>query len=123
MKAAPDKLYSTGRTFKVQQLSTRGYFKLNHSSGKITLKLRGDFNSDNIDCVKASVKMTQSLCNACFEIDLNEVNTISMQAMALLAINLKILKEKGIYTNVIGLKEGKLKMAHDLGMHFIAQIN
>ena len=102
---------------------TRGYFKLSKSSSKITLKLRGDFNSNNIDCVNASMKMTKSLRHRLFELDLNEVKTITMQAMALLIINLKILEENRMHTKVTGLDEEKLKLAHELRMHIIVQIN
>ena len=102
---------------------TRGYFKLSKSSSKITLKLRGDFNSNNIDCVNASMKMTKSLRHRFFELDLKEVENITMQAMALLIINLKILKRTGRVTKVIGLDEGKLKLVNKLGMSFITQIN
>ena len=37
--------------------------------------------------------------------------------------NLKILKEKGIYTNVTGFDEEKRKLAHELGLHYITQIS
>ena len=123
MKAIPKILHSNDNINKKQKLNTKGYFKLNHSDKKVALKLRGNFNSTNIEYVKALMKTTQFSCYGCFEIDLNEVTTISMRAMALLVINLKVLREKGIYTHVTGLDEGKLKLAHELGMHFITQIN
>ncbi len=102
---------------------TRGYFKLSKSSSKITLKLRGDFNSNNIDCVNASMKMTKSLRHRFFELDLNEVENITMQAVALLIINLKILKKNGTETKVTGIDGEKLKLANELGMHFITRID
>ncbi len=119
MEAILNRSQDNSNPFEKKKSITRGYFKLSKSSSKITLKLRGDFNSNNIDCVNASMKMTKSLRHRLFELDLNEVKTITMQAMALLIINLKILKGTGTDTKVIGLDEGKLKLANKLGMDFI----
>ena len=54
---------------------------------------------------------------------MNKLETIDMKAMALLGITLKELKENGIKTKVTGLYGEKLKLANELGMHFIAQID
>ena len=54
---------------------------------------------------------------------MSEVDTIDMQAMALLTISLKTLKENGMYTKVTGLDAEIRKMAFELGMHCIAQIH
>jgi ABC-type transporter Mla MlaB component len=123
MEAIHIRSQDNNNPFEQEKPVTRGYFKLNKSGRKIILKLRGDFNSNNIDCVKASMKMTKSLHHRFFELDLNEVENITMQAMALLIINLKIIKGTGTDTKVIGLDEGKLKLANKLGMSFITQIN
>ena len=123
MEAVKNGLHSNGSAFEEQKLDTKGYCKLNKLEDKVILKLKGDFDSNNIDCANASMKTTKSLLHRFFELDLNEVETITMQAMALLIINLKILKENGTHTKVTGLDGEKLKLANELGMHFIAQID
>ncbi len=123
MEAIQNRLYGNGSVSEEQKRTFKGYFKLKKSGSKVTLKLKGDFNNTNINCVNSSMKMINSLRHRHFELDLSEVETITMQAMALLIINLKTLKVNGGHTKVIGLDEGKLKVANELGMHFITQIN
>jgi ABC-type transporter Mla MlaB component len=121
MEAIQNRLHSNGSAFEEQKLITKGYFKLNKSGSKVTLKLKGDFNNTNINCVNSSMKMINSLRHRHFELDLSEVETITMQAMALLIINLKMLEENGLHTKATGLDRGKLKLANELGMHFITR--
>jgi len=121
MEAAQDELHSDGSVFEEQKRIAKGYFKLNKSGSKVILKLRGDFNDTNINCVASSMKMINSLRYRHFELDFREVETITMEAMALLIINLKILEENRIHTKVTGLDQGKLKLADELGMHFITR--
>jgi hypothetical protein len=123
MEAIQNRLQSNDSAFKEQKRSTKGYFKLNKSGSTVTLKLKGDFNNANINCVNSSIKMINSLRHRHFELDLREVETITMQAMALLIINLKILEENRIHTKVTGLEREKIKLAHELGMHLITQID
>jgi ABC-type transporter Mla MlaB component len=121
MEAIQNGLYSNDSAFEEQKRSFKGYFKLNKSGSKVTLKLKGDFNNTNINCVNSSMKMINSLCHRHFELDLSEVENITMQAMALLIINLKMLEESGVHTKATGLDRGKLKLASELGMHFITR--
>jgi len=123
MEAVQNELYITGSSYEERKLITKGYFKLHQSSSKITLKLKGDFNSNNIDCISTSIAMVKELHHRIFELDLCEAKTITMQAMALFIINLKTLEENGVHTKVIGLDRGKLKLARGLGMHFISSMN
>lgn len=60
--------------------------------------------------------------NGFLELDMNEVNTINMQAMAMIVITLKELKESGISTTVTGLNKVNLSLAEGLGMQFITQV-
>ena len=67
--------------------------------------------------------MSKSFHNRSLEIDMNEVETIDMRAMALLTITLKELKKSGIRIKVMGLNEANLILAKKLGMNYITQIN
>ncbi len=121
MEAIQNRLRRNGSAFEEQKRIAKGYFKLNKSGSKVTLKLKGDFNNTNINCVDSSIKLINSLRHRHFELDLSEVETITMQAMALLIINLKMLEENGVHTKATGLDRGKLKLASELGMHFITR--
>jgi len=123
MEVIQDKLQRNSSAFEEQKLITKGYFKLNKSGSKVTLTLKGDFNNTNINCVNSSIKMINSLRHRHFELDLSEAETITMQAMALLIISLKILEENKIHTKVTGLQRERLKLSHELGMHLITQID
>jgi ABC-type transporter Mla MlaB component len=67
--------------------------------------------------------MSKPFHNRSLELDMSEVETIDMKAMALLTITLKELKESGIRMKVMGLNEANLILAKKLGMHYITQIN
>jgi anti-anti-sigma regulatory factor len=67
--------------------------------------------------------MSKPFHNRSLELDMSEVETIGMKAMALLTITLKELKESGIRMKVMGLNEANLILAKKLGMHYITQIN
>ena len=56
------------------------------------------------------------------ELEMSEVETINMKAMARLIIALKELEEQGINTAVKGLNEKKRRLAYELGMNYITQI-
>ncbi len=101
---------------------TKGYFKIRVSDSKMTLKLKGGFDSGNIYGISQAMIMCKSFHKRFVELDMREVETIDMQAMSLLIINLKTLKESGIKTKVSGIGGENLKLAHDLGVRFITQI-
>jgi len=67
--------------------------------------------------------MSKSFHNRSLELDMSEIETIDMKAMALLTITLKELKESGIRTKVMGLNGVNLILAKKSGMHYITQIN
>jgi len=101
----------------------KGCFKTKQSDNNFTVKLKGDFDGYNINRIIGEIIMSESIHNKFFELDMSEVNTINMQAMAGLIITLKKLKESGRETKVTGLDGANLKLASELGMHFITQIN
>jgi anti-anti-sigma regulatory factor len=67
--------------------------------------------------------MSKPFHNRSLALDMSEIETIDMKAMALLTITLKELKESGIRMKVMGLNEANLILAKKLGMHYITQIN
>ena len=67
--------------------------------------------------------MSKPFHNRSLELDMSEVETIEMKAMALLTITLKDLKESGIRIKVKGLNGANLILAKKIGMHYITKIN
>jgi len=100
----------------------KGFLGIEKSDNKTTLKLRGDFDRDNIHCIEEVMVINKSFQNEFLELDMSEVNSIDMQAMSLITINLKGLSESGISTSVAGLNGTNLNLAKELGMQFITQI-
>jgi ABC-type transporter Mla MlaB component len=100
----------------------KGFLGIEKSDNKMTLKLRGDFDGDNIRCIEEVMVINKSFQNELLELDMSEVKSIDMQAMSLITINLKGLSERGISTSVAGLNGANLSLAKEMGMQFITQI-
>ena len=109
-------------TQKMIEKSIKGFMKIEQSDNKSILKLRGDFDSNNVHMIKQAMVISKSLNNSFFELDMIEVKTITMQAMTMLIITLKKLKESGMSTAVTGLNKTSFNLAKELGMQFIAQM-
>ena len=107
---------------KKKAIITEGYFKIRLSDSKFTLKLKGDINNNNVYEISKAMIKSKSSHKIFVELDMSEVETIDMQAMSLLIINLKTLKESGMKTKVTGIGGENLKLANDLGIRFITQI-
>ena len=110
-------------TQEKKKLVAKGYFRIRSVNGTCNLKLKGQFNGKNRKVIHQAMSMSGASRRKCIELDMSEVDTIDMQAMALLTISLKTLKENGMYTKVTGLDAEIRKMAFELGMHCIAQIH
>ena len=107
-----------------QQMSiAEGFFKISHLNGKCIYKLKGDFNENNINTISKVLLTNSTLNEKSIELDMSKVASINMQAMARLIIAFKELKEHGTNTIVNGLNGKKHKLAYELGMHYISQIN
>lgn len=109
-----------------REMNNTGFFKVSPSSKKTVLKLKGNFDESNIIWVKSAIQVSNQHNGnnkKCLEINLEEVENINMQAMALLVIALKTLNEKGVHTRVTGLEGPALELANALGMHYITPIN
>ena len=100
----------------------KGFLGIEKSDNKTTLKLRGDFDRDNIRCIEEVMVINKSFQMELLELDMSEVKSIDMQAMSLITISLKGLSERGISTSVAGLNGANLNLAKELGMQFITQI-
>jgi len=108
---------------KKEKPISKGLFNIRYSDNKCILKLQGDFNRNNISGIcKAMIRGTSSR-KKCVELDMSEIENIDMQTMARLIIVLKALKDHGKYTAVTGLYGKKHKLACELGMHYITQVN
>ena len=106
---------------KKKRNSTSGCFNISSLNGKCFLKLSGDFDSENIGGISEVIAM-RSYHKKYLELDMSEVGTINMRAMARLSISLKTLKDNGMYTKITGLDGGIRKIAYELGMNYITQI-
>jgi anti-anti-sigma regulatory factor len=107
---------------KKKAIITEGYFKTRLSDSKFTLKLKGDINNNNVYEISKAMIKSKFSHKRFVELDMSEVETIDMQAMSLLIINLKTLEESGMKTKVTGIGGENLKLANDLGIRFITQI-
>ena len=124
MQTNHNKLKDESNTFTQEKirLITTGNFTIGPSENKCTLKLKGNFNTTSINDIRKGIRMSKSFRRKCIELDMSAVKTIDMRTMALLIISLKTLKEHGTHTRVTGLNGDKLKLANELGMHFVTHI-
>lgn len=104
-------------------MGQKGSFLIRPFDGKIILKLKGDFNRQNAQWVKKVMTANPCLQKRILELDMQEVDIIDIQAMALISTTLKSLKDRGIATAITGLDSDKRTLAYSLGMHHITQIN
>ena len=123
MDSMPNTLLERRRTLegKKNRHSTSSCFNISCLNGKCFLKLKGDFDSENIGGISEVIAM-RSYHKKYLELDMSEVGTINMRAMARISISLKTLKDNGMYTKITGLDGGIRKIAYELGMHYITQI-
>lgn len=106
-----------------ENLLAKGCLRVIHSNGKSILALEGDLTRNNIIEISKRILKSTPCQKKCVELDMTAVVSIDMQAMALLVISLKKLKENGTSTKVTGLNGGKLRLAETLGMHFVTQVS
>ena len=104
-------------------MNQKGFFLIRPLDNKAILKLKGDFDGNNIHLIRNAMLLKKVLSHNYLELDMSRVETINMQAMALLSINLKRLRDSGTKTRVTGLDKTKCNLAKELGMQFITQIN
>ena len=124
MDSMPNTLLERRRTIeeKKKSHSANGCFNISFLNSKCFLKLKGDFDSENIGGISEVIAGRVSFHKKYLELDMSEVGTINMRAMARISISLKMLKNNGMYTQITGLDGGMRKIAYELGMHYITQI-
>ncbi len=102
---------------KIKKLSgksnciTAGYFRIKESDDKITLKLKGGFDINNINCTKLML-LKKSFCTRFLELDMSEIETISAEALDQLITTLQICEEREITTEMTGLEETNLNVSN-----------
>jgi ABC-type transporter Mla MlaB component len=101
---------------------TIGYFKIKPSDGRVVFELKGDFNRNNIKGISKAIIRSQALHRKFFELDMRLVASIDMQAMTLLIISLKALRDRGTEGSVTGLAGGIRALAFELGMQYVSRI-
>lgn len=101
---------------------TMGYFKIKPSARRVTLELKGDFSRDTIKGISDAITRSKAFNRKFFELDMSRVESIDMQAMALLVISLKSLNDRGTKGSVTGLDGEKRTLACALGMHYVSRI-
>lgn len=100
-----------------------GFFTIRPYAEKTSLKLKGNFDRTNTLWIKKAMLASRSIHKNTIELDMREVDSIDMPAMALIAVALKKLKDSGIATHVTGLDDHTCALARALGMHHITRIH
>lgn len=105
-----DKLEEIKKLSRKSNIVTAGYFRIKESDDKITLKLKGDFDINNIYSIKLML-LKKSFCTRFLELDMSEIETISSEALAQLSTTLQICEEREMTTEMTGLEETNLNVS------------
>jgi anti-anti-sigma regulatory factor len=89
-----------------------GLFNIRRSDSTLTLKLKGDFDTENIDWITQILKKRRFFSCKIFELDMSGVGTISSGALSQLFIVLQILQERETKTFLTGLDPAKHSVPH-----------
>lgn len=106
-----DKLEEIKKLSRKSNIVTAGYFRIKESDDKITLKLKGDFDINNIYSIKLML-LKKSFCTRFLELDMSEIETISSEALAQLSTTLQICEEREMTTEMTGLEETNLNVSN-----------
>ena len=83
-------------------MQTKGFFKIRRSESKVALKLKGNFDTDNI-CWINHVLINRKFFHSKFlELDMSEAGNINARTMVILASTLRKLRERGVAVKVTG---------------------
>jgi hypothetical protein len=89
-------------------MATKGFFNIRRVDSKVTLKLKGVFDTDNIHWVTKILINRKFFHSTFLELDLSESKNITMQTMAFLNAALKKLEARGVIVRVTSTCENKL---------------
>ena len=83
-------------------MQTKGFFKIRRSESKVALKLKGNFDTDNI-CWINHVLINRKFFHSKFlELDMSEAGNINARTMVILASTLRKLRKRGVAVKVTG---------------------
>ena len=80
----------------------KGFFKVRRSDGKVAVKLKGAFATENIQWINHALINRKFFRSQCIELDLSEVGAITQQSIMMLVNALNTLKERGVSVKVTG---------------------
>ncbi len=83
----------------------RGFFIIRPLNNKTVLKLKGNFDNNNVQWIKKIMMASEYFHNRCLELDMKEVEDINIQAMSFLTATLKRLNKNGMKAKITGLDE------------------
>ena len=84
-----------------------GFFKIRRSDSKLTIQLKGDFDTESIDWITQLLKKRRFFSCKIFALDMSGVGAISSGALSQLFIVLQILQERETKTFITGLDPAK----------------
>ena len=80
----------------------KGFFKVRRSEDKIALKLKGTFNSENIQWIHHALINRTFFRSQYIELDMSEAEDITRRSIGMLFNALNTLKERGVSVRVTG---------------------
>lgn len=80
----------------------KGFFKVRRSDDKVALKLKGAFNTENIQWINHALINRKFFRSQCIELDMSEVENIPGRSIMILVNALNTLKERGVSVKVTG---------------------
>ena len=81
-------------------MKTKGFFKIRRSDSKVALKLKGNFDTDNICWINHALINRKFFHSKFLELDMSEAGNINARTMAILASTLRKLRERGVTVKV-----------------------
>ena len=81
-------------------METKGFFNIKRSESKVALKLKGNFDTDNIYWINHVLINRKFFHSKFLELDMSEAGNISGRTMAMLARTLRKLRERGVIVKV-----------------------
>ena len=80
----------------------KGFIKVRRSEDKIALKLKGTFNTENIQWIHHALINRKFFRSQYIELDMSEVEDITRRSISMLFNTLNTLKERGVSVRVTG---------------------
>jgi hypothetical protein len=81
-------------------METKGFFNIRRSESTVALKLKGNFDTDNIYWINHVLINRKFFHSRFLEIDMSEAGNINARTMAMIASTLSKLRERGVIVKV-----------------------